>query len=383
MKWKNLYIEKLVSGGLGLSRTESGIAFVSGVLPGETINGYQFRKTGGCPVIKAEEIVISSDKRIKPSCKYFNNCGACNWQYMDYDIQSLQKREIFTECMRRIGKIAELPEIEIFKSEPWNYRLRTQIKISKKSSGYFGGRTNTVVDIDKCMLLHEPLNRLFNTDVKFQRGIEQIKAIYGDKLSTDPVIPGLSDRETTIIVDNKAFLVPGKGFFQSNRYLLKELGTWAAEKISGEFCLDIYGGVGFFSILLNSCFKKGILIDNMRLQTKYAKKNLINNGIKHFKAVCADAGDYLKAGNFPKVDCIIVDPPRIGLTKTVRENIGKIKPRYILSVSCDSGTHARDIGYFKNVLQYEIKDIALFDLYPQTSHMETIALLEYTGTKTV
>ncbi len=383
MKWKNLYIEKLVTGGLGLSRTESGIVFVSGVLQGETINGYQFRKTGGCLVIKADEILNSSDNRIVPKCKYFNNCGACDWQYIDYDKQVQYKKEIFTECMQRIGKIAELPEITVFKSNPWNYRLRTQIKINGKDSGYFSSRTNTVVDIDKCMLLHEPINQLFNKEVKFQRGITQIKAIYGDKLSTDPVIPGLSERETTITVNNKDFIVPGRGFFQSNRFLLKELGAWAEQKIQGESCLDIYGGVGFFSILLNKCFKKGILIENMRLQIKYAERNFKNNEIKHFKAVCADAEKYLESNGLSEVDCIILDPPRTGLSKIVREAIRKIKPKYILSISCDSGTHARDLGYFKNVCGYQINNIALFDLYPQTSHMETIALLEQTDSRPV
>lgn len=380
---KNLYIEKLVAGGYGLARTGSGIVFVTGVLPGETVNGIEYKKTGKTVFVNAEEIVKPSEKRVKPPCEYFGICGGCNWQFMSYETQVGQKKSIFIECLNRIGKMKEFPEIEIFESEPWNYRIRTQIKTKNRKAGFFSLRTNKIVDIENCKILYEPLNRIFENKKIIKKDIKQIKAVFGDKLAMDPVIPGLSFKDAALKVDDYSFLIPGSGFFQNNRFLLKELGTWAGKDISGAFCMDVYGGVGFFSCLLNKCFKKGVLIDNTDGAVKFANKNFIDNGIKHFNAVCSDAGSFLESGKFVKPDCIIIDPPRTGMLKNVRNAICRIKPRFILSISCDPATHSRDIKHLMEDSEYKLKKLALFDLYPQTSHMETAALLETTDIKII
>jgi 23S rRNA (uracil1939-C5)-methyltransferase len=380
MIWKNLYIEKLVAGGYGLARTEAGIVFVSGVIPGETVNGTQYGKKGKTVYIKADEIVISSDKRVEPPCKYYGKCGGCSWQFIDYEEQIRQKREIFTECLRRTGKIREIPEIDVFKSEPRNYRIRSQIRAEKGISGFYSSGTNDIIDIDYCIILDDLINKILTDKKTLPDGI--IKAVAGDKLATEPVIKDLSHTKTNIEAGSYSFLVPGSGFFQSNRFLLKELGTWALNKISGDFCLDIYGGVGFFSIMLNKCFRQCILIDNSQVNTLYAEKNIKNNNLEGFKAVCADAAEFLQKGSFPKPDCIIIDPPRTGMSKKVISAVSGLKPCFILSVSCDPATHARDLNYLVKSAGYSLKELALFDLYPQTSHIETAALLELTGTKT-
>jgi tRNA/tmRNA/rRNA uracil-C5-methylase (TrmA/RlmC/RlmD family) len=97
----------------------------------------------------------------------------------------------------------------------------------------------------------------------------------------------------------------------------------------------------------------------------------------HLTAHCCTAEQFFEKSILKPTDCLIVDPPRPGLSKMVRSSIGQVKPKQLLSISCDPATFSRDAGYFINDCGYSLEKIALFDLYPQTHHCEIAAFFAH------
>lgn len=376
-----LVVEKLVFGGYGLCRSKDGVVFVPGVLPGEHVRILPEKKKQGFTTAQLLEIVKSSPSRRVPPCKWSGVCGGCDWLHIEYEAQLKIKREIFLDCMKRIGKIKEELDPEVNGSSEFNYRIRAQIKVDKSGNvGFFKKSTNEIVSIDNCLLLSERLNdllKVIQTSRVLSHGkIDSLKVIDGgQRIASSPQLADLTEKSTIIKVGDKKFCVRGDSFFQGNRFLLEKLGTWTKPFVGGDTCVDLYGGTGFFSVMLASNFKNGILIESIWDQVESAKVNFFNNGISHFSAMklfAESCGQVVKESP----DLLIVDPPRPGLAKPVREFIAQLKPQKLLYVSCDPSTLARDTGFFVSEAKYKIVKTALFDLYPNTYHMESIVLFE-------
>ncbi len=379
-----LYIEKLIFGGLGLSRTKDGVVFVEQVIPGETVEAEIVGEKSHTPVAYPVKIIEKSPLRRKSPCKYYGICGGCNFQYLEYFQQLNSKKDMFIECLQRIGKINDIPDIELFDSPEWEYRIRAQIKVDleKENLGFFKKKTNEVVSIEQCPLLVPEINTVFRKQKEvvsnLTNRIKQIKIIAGDdNVTAFPVIPDITKNQAKIKVSNRVFSVTGESFFQGNRFLLEKMGTWAKPYVKGNFFIDMFGGIGFFSIILGDKFSRGLLIENNTPQVKCAQRNFAENKMSHIDTEAISAEKYLSRKNPPKTDCLIVDPPRPGLTRKVREGIRDLQPESILYISCNPSTQARDVGFFTKKCGYTIKKAALFDLYPQTHHMETGLLLSY------
>lgn len=373
-------IEKLIFGGLGLARTENGVIFVTDCVPGETVQCNVEGKQQGVPVATVVEIVKQSAFRRQPACKYFGECGGCDWLYIDYEFQVQNKKEIFLDCLKRIGKVISVPEIDIFTSPETNYRIRAQFKGSSSVGyGFFKRKTNDIVRLDYCPLLNDKCNNILSYINKKgfrSTGAKDLKLIAGANGSaSQPVISGITKDTSSIEFGAFNFKVYGDSFFQSNNYLLESMGTWASKWVGGEFCVDLYGGTGFFSVMLGKSFSSGILIENVNAQVELARYNLAVNGCKNITAQHSDSEKMLSFIK-KKPDLLIVDPPRPGLTKEVRNSILKVGPKKILYVSCNPSTQARDINSFIGNSGYSITHAALFDCYPNTHHLETALLLE-------
>jgi 23S rRNA (uracil1939-C5)-methyltransferase len=387
------HIEKLVFGGLGLARTDQGVIFVRDVLPGEKVSAVLEVNQGGQKCAKPVSIEEPSPHRRKPPCAHFGICGGCDWLFGDYEVQLSCKKEIFIECLKRIGKIFSPPDCEVFTSPEFGYRRRVQFKVNSKENGigFFKRKSQQVVPIRFCPLLQSSLNSLLATPGEIIRllpsEIDQVKCIAGQKncIASSPVLKNRTASVTEIQVGNHSFLIPGDGFFQSNAYLCEKLGAWAKGAIGGNFFVDLYGGVGYLAIELHECFKKGIIIDTIESQIVFARKNLINNSIDHITAKTLSAENFLLecSASGTAIDCIILDPPRPGLSKMVCESIVRCLPPFLLYISCNPSTQARDLGYFIRQGGYTIDKMALFDFYPNTHHMETAVLLKRSAQQTV
>jgi 23S rRNA (uracil1939-C5)-methyltransferase len=382
---KLLHIEKLVHGGLGLARTDEGVLFVSDVLPGEKVDALPDTKPTGQKGALPLTIVEPSPHRRKPPCVYFGICGGCDWLFGDYEVQLSSKKAIFIECLKRIGKIASMPDFEVFPSPEFGYRRRVQFKIDriKNAIGFYKRKSREVVPIRHCPLLTPGLNSLLavSEDIiqRLSPTLTQMKCIEGEHhcIASSPVIVSRTFPFTDIRIGNHSFVVSGDGFFQGNAYLCEKLGTWGKDIVHGDLFVDLYGGVGFFSIMLHRCFSTGLIVDNVESQIILARRNLHQNGISHIIARAEDAEQFLSkcCRSHSSIDCLIVDPPRQGLTKKIREKIVQCLPSTLFYVSCNPSTQARDIGFFIHTAGYFINKMALFDLYPNTHHMETIIVL--------
>lgn len=381
-----LKIEKLVFGGYGIAKTSEKVILVEQVLPGEIVEAKITGKKGGLPLARPVHIHEPSLHRRKEPCRYAGLCGGCDWQHITYPAQVEIKRDIFTECLHRIGKIDTFPPISINASPEWKYRIRAQLKIdaTKTGLGFYKKNSHDVVIIQECLLLDPVINAILNEQQKLHIGNDtkysQIKAIAGSAniCASFPILPDRTVNQTQINIDMYNFIVSGKSFFQGNKFINPILGTWAVPFIHGHFFIDMFGGSGFFSILSGKNFSHGILIESDKNLIREAKVNFLHNKISnirtHAESVESFLGDYLT--RYPHPECIIVDPPRPGLTRIVREGIEKLHPEILLYVSCNPSTQARDIGFFVKKCGYFIEQIALFDCYPQTHHMETAILLK-------
>ncbi len=372
-------IEKLIFGGFGLTRTSSGVIFISDVLPGETVEYVIEGKKEGIPLARPVAIVNASEMRRTPECPLFGKCGGCDWQHIDCNFQTQVKKDIFIESLNRIGKIKTIPAIQLFDSPEKNYRIRAQLKSDTQGNwGFYQKKTNKIVKIENCPLLSEPINKLLktlNVDNK-KNEIESVNVIAGDCLvASDPLLAGLTVDCVELSVGEHTFSVYGNNFFQSNRFIVEKMGKWALPMVSGDYCVDLYGGSGFFSIMLGKQFRRGTMIESVKSQVQIAQHNFKQNENSHFKAICTEA-ERFESVIQDKPDLLIVDPPRLGLTKQVRKSITTIAPSKILYVSCNPSTQARDVDVFVNKGGYSITHAALFDCYPNTCHIETALLLE-------
>ncbi|HEX3020030.1 MAG TPA: class I SAM-dependent RNA methyltransferase [Chitinispirillaceae bacterium] len=371
-------IEKMVFGGLGLARTGSGVLFVENGLPGEIVDVVPESKKHDCTVASAVKIVQSSQFRRQPPCKYAGICGGCDWLYIQYPGQLQYKQDIFIDCLKRIGKLNSFPDPEIFASPEFNYRIRAQIKVDQIGNcGFYRRKSNDIVTIEHCPLLCNEINGLLKKISEKSQSVSDgnLKIISGDNnLTSDPVISGITGNSALIRVGEFSFEVTGGSFFQSNRFLLEKLGTWAQPLVSGEMCIDLFGGTGFFSVMLSRNFKRGLLIESVKEQVGMAMKNYRFNGINNFNALHSTA-EQIRNTVKEKPDLLIIDPPRPGLTKKAREEVVRIGSKKILYISCNPSTQARDINFLVNMNGYTVENMALFDLYPNTHHMETAMLL--------
>ena len=328
----------MVHGGLGLSRTDEGVVFVEGVMPGETVEteiGAGARVRGSI-VGTLVGIVEASPMRRKAVCPVFgpNGCGGCDWMHMTYDAQLSIKEGIFRETCARVGRIPTLPSLVVTGSPELGYRRRVQFKIDseKKQAGFFRKKSNDIAPLLHCPLLCKPLNGLLSAIPshfeKLGPGTREIKAVSGDEdvllgkgsethatVASSPVLQGLTGLDTAIRCDSYAFRVLGSGFFQSNLFLAPKLGMLAAEWCGGETFFDLYGGSGFFSVFAASRFSRGFCVDSGEDHAVMAGRTFADNGITSVTVEEGTVLDFLKRAISEKLkpDCCIVDPPRTGL----------------------------------------------------------------------
>jgi len=383
---ERLYIEKLVFGGSGLARTSRGIVFVEGCVPGETVEADITGSRGGVLRAHVREIITPSPDRRTPPCPYAEVCGGCNWQHITYEQQVKSKHDILVDCLRRIGKISDIPPIEVIASPEWNYRTRAQFQIDRRHKllGFFKKRSHKVIGIDHCPVLCPALNAVLEDSERvlsaLHHRITQIRVVSSldSLLASYPVIKGLTHSNTKIRVTGKDMYVSARDFSQANGLLLEKFGLWVRNMVSGDSFMDIFGGVGLFSLLLGDHFKKGTLVEIGRDMTARAAKNLSLNHMHHIETIASSAEDFFSQRLVhlqASTDLMIVNPPRTGLTEVVRRAILKIMPGHLLYVSCNPSTIARDVGFMLGNSGYSIEKGALVDFYPQTHHMETALLL--------
>ena len=413
--------------------------FVPFVLPGEKVEAEIRQEKPGFARGSVTHLIAVSPDRVEARCPYFRQCGGCHYQHIPYEQQLEFKAEILRETLQRIAKIELKSEIRLHASPPWNYRNRTRLQVQTVRQfvlGYFRFGSHEFFPVRECPISSPLLNRVMARlselgGLNCPTAVEEIELFadaadehllawafcgreadkrdllrWAEALERElPEITGVtflaSRRQTSkrpleeddAPMDSKAlaqsgaksvryrtknheYQVSAGAFFQVNRYLIDELVSVVTGDVRGDVALELYAGVGLFSAALAQSFHHILGVEAS--QTAYG--DLLQNVPANVKAVGARTEDYLRNDCLKsrpvrrRPDLVVLDPPRKGAGKVVIRSLVELGAPRIRYVSCDPATLARDIAPLL-AAGYHIEEAHLFDLFPETFHIESVLLL--------
>lgn len=296
----------------------------------------------------------------KSLCPYFGKCGGCNNAASAED----QLKEKQQHLVEEFSKLSPSTVIENPVSGPSeHYRSRARFRYSKQGLSFYEEHSNTPIIIRECPVLDQQLNDFLKNPPKLN--LWELKDAELSCISTDKGVV-YKDQMGWVTVNDKKLPVAGDVFFQSNRLLLPQLIDYVVSHVAGKYVMDLYAGVGTFSAFLEDKYTVTAVEINKRCLS-LAKQHLKNT---NFFASPVEKWNPKKQ----HVDTVIVDPPRVGLDKTVPSLIASFNPSTVIYVSCYLPTMLRDLKQFQS-LGYTIRTAKLFDFYPHTSHVETVVLM--------
>lgn len=403
-------IESVENEAAGVAKIHNMVVFVPKALTGERVRIRITEIKKNYAKGKLIEVIEKSNNRINPSCPYYNECGGCNLKHQKH-LENLNfKTNKVKNAIKRIAKLDIKVNniVESVKND--NYRNKASFKVENDKIGFYIEGTYQLVDIKECKLMRSEINdALYYIRCYIKNNKNNIKSItikYGnatneilidiysvddnDKLICNYLIDNIINLKTIIfndkvmykdgyinqIINGLMFNCSSKSFFQVNDLQAEKLYSKAislANLKKSDTVLDLYCGTGTIASLLSNYVKKVIGIEIVEDAIEDAKCNLIINNINNVKFICGDASK--KIGKIKeKIDVIFVDPPRRGMDKKTIFFLKSIKAEKIIYISCNPVTLARDLSYLSDL--YDTKEITPFDMFPNTSHVECVAVLK-------
>jgi len=430
-----LTIEKLIYGGDGLARTAPGTdgrsmaVFVPFVLPGEKVEAEIRQGKTGFARGSVTQLIEMSPDRIEARCPYFRQCGGCHYQHIAYERQLEFKAGILRETLQRIAKIELKTDLRLHASPPWNYRNRARLQVQTSPEfalGYFQFGSHKFLAVQECPISSPLINRVMARLLEFGGlncpvAVEEIELFadaaderllawafcgpeaeqkdllrWAEALQHElPEIAGATFFSTRRRLEDADALIDAKplaqsgakairyqtkrheyqvsagAFFQVNRHLIDELVTVVTGNASGAAALDLYAGVGLFSVAMAGSFHHIFSVE----ASQTALGDLLQNVPANVKAAGARTEDYLRSQpvrNRPEL--VVLDPPRTGAGSAVIRSLVELGAPRVRYVSCDPSTLARDLAPLL-ASGYHIEEAHLFDLFPETFHIESVMLL--------
>jgi 23S rRNA (uracil1939-C5)-methyltransferase len=415
-------VEKMVYGGAGLGRLPSGpVVFVSGALPGELVRARVYGKRKGVYHAVTEDVLEPSPDRVTPPCDGEKQCTGATWPFIAYPAQLRLKQEILLDTLRRTGGMEPKQTLPIIPSPKTDhYRLRTQFNVRTEKGeqrfGFFRQGSYSLVEVEDAFLIHPLINRTLTAIRKLVDILPPLLEIHinaspagevhvilfgaGDSLKPqDAFFTGLRKAVPEVIgiagfakkrkafslginilsleVDGLALKATEGNFFQvnwdQNLNMVRTVLDFAAPAAS-ETVLDLYCGIGNFSLPLAKRAAKVIGIESGYGAIDDAKKNAALNSITNAEFFADD----LQRGLKPllerklKAEVVVLDPPRAGATLKTLERILAFVPRKIVYVSCNPSTLARDLKLF-HLFGFRLHRLQPVDMFPWTYHIECVA----------
>lgn len=428
-------IEKLVYGGEGLARENGETLFVPFVLPGEQVEVEIAERKKKLLRGRLTQLLKPSPDRIEPRCPHFGICGGCDYQHIAYDAQLALKEEILRETLRRIGRIDWKERIAVHRSPPWQYRNRAQWKVRPLGSsakgmtsrpdasiGYFRARSSELCPIETCSIISPKLLTVFQALrsalangalPQILREVEAFVDATDDHLLltiTCSGVPRLSEpllqafakvvpsAKSILLRDvqgehmalsgrgflhyqvlNQQFRVGHLSFFQVNRFLVEEMAALVRDLAgTGDRAFDLYAGVGLFTAFLANRFSQIAAVEADPASARDLEDQIRPKGkpiTVHNHSASAFLAKWRSKRSSSPPDAVVVDPPRAGLEDGVAEQLITLEPGLIVYVSCDPATLARDLAKLTAKV-YTLREVHLFDMFPQTYHIESVVLLD-------
>ena len=409
-----LTIEKPVAGGRMLARHEGQVVFVAGAIPGERVRARVERVAKHLAFAVSVDVLDASPDRRGVDIDWA--CGGSLYAHIAYERQVLLKAELVADAFERIGKLELDAPVRVRASKEEGYRMRARLHAADGATGFFRegthqlcpaaptrqllAETTAAVDRVCAVVLPQGLTGLRACDVSeniaaTERAILlELDAIDRAPVNVEPVegVTGLLFAETQssrltvaygspYVTDRLAFESGTaslthhvQSFFQGNRYLLADLAARVVEQVPEGPIVDLYAGVGLFAVSLAVHGRRNITaVEGDRASARDLEANAAHHS-PAIRVVHGSVEAYLERARPDAARTLIVDPPRTGISRQAMSGLVALKAARIVYVSCDAPTLARDMKRFKEV-GYELSHIEAFDLFPNTPHVETLAVL--------
>ena len=433
-----LNIDDLTVDGAGIGRYDGQIVFVQKALPSECIETKIIKAKKNYAIGLLQRILKSSSERVDPFCPVFGKCGGCSLQHLSYIDQLNYKSNYVQQCLKRIGGIdIKRPEIIPSDNEK-EYRNKASFPVAQINgeivAGFYAHHTHRVIP-SYCAVQHSQINKVKDIVVDWAKekgisaydektgkgslrhivvrrssigeimtGIVSTERIIDDELierltavkGMSSIIENINSSKGNNILGSKSTPVYGSGYINEkygdvkfkaslNSFLqINHVQTEKLYEIALEFAdvkqtdtvFDLFCGIGTISLLAAKKAKSVVGIEYVQQAVDNAIENAELNGITNASFLAGDAGEKLDEAIelVGRPDVVILDPPRKGCDEALVKKLCELKPSRIVYVSCSPSTLARDVALLKEG-GYVLEEIKAVDMFPQTTHVETVISL--------
>ncbi|MDP1603191.1 MAG: 23S rRNA (uracil(1939)-C(5))-methyltransferase RlmD [Legionella sp.] len=430
---KSAEIEKFSHDGRGIARIDGKTTFIQGALPGETVEFQYTQVKKDYDEGRTISILSPSNLRAEPRCPHYEMCGGCSLQHLSEDAQIHVKQSLLLDSLQRIGHTEPDTLLEPLTSSSWNYRNKARLSVryvEKKQATLVGFREKSnpryIAEINQCPVLNAKVDaeivnlRKLIDSLDSPQVIAQIEVAAGDEdvalifrnlaaLSASDeeklrcfgeesgfilfLQPGGTDTVTLFYPESSSqflsYALPADklrykfyptDFTQVNAELNRKMVARAMELMAltpEDVVLDLFCGLGNFSLPLALRCKKVIGIEGSDAMVERAQNNALANNISNTEFYCRDLdkADALATIAPQGLTKILIDPPRTGALEIVKQ-MDKLNPERVVYVSCNPATLARDSDILVNQHGYRLTAAGVMDMFPHTAHVESIAVFE-------
>ncbi len=424
-------IADTLADGRGVAHTEGKTVFIPGALTGEKVVFRRRRRRRRFDEGELIEVLEASPQRIEPRCEVFGRCGACSLQHLAPEQQLGLKQAVLLDNLDRIGDLVPEKVLEPVTGPVWGYRRKARLAVKdviRKGRVLVGFREQGkpyVIDMRRCETLHpevgEQLTELASlvAELTIRARLPQIEVAVGDEATVlvmrvlDP--PSREDLDKLADYSHRTghhvLLQPGGSdtihplpnfhtdfdlayslpefdldihfaptdFIQVNKVVNQQMVHRVVELLalgSKSRVLDLFCGLGNFTLPIARRAGYVLGIEGSVVMVASAQANAARAGLENaeFRAADLTKSDSLRALADDSFDAVLLDPPRAGAGE-ILDQLGKISPPRIVYVSCHPATLARDAGRLVDDFGYRLAAAGIMDMFPQTSHVESVALL--------
>jgi 23S rRNA (uracil1939-C5)-methyltransferase len=419
--------------GRGIARIDGKAIFVEGGLPGETVAITILKKKPTFDVGRVDAVLKSNAARVTPHCPHFGICGGCSHQHFDAGAQVAAKQRTLEDALWRLGRVRPAQLLPPIHGPSWEYRHRARLSVRhvvKKGGmliGFHERKSSYVADMNSCAVLPRkisdllPALRLLTGGLSVRDRLPQIELAVGDGENAAHVLvlrilaPLSSEDETALASFAAAhgvqfYLQPGgpataapmtpsqpplayvlpefdlrfpyspTEFTQVNPAINRVLVRRAMMLLDprpGERIADFFCGIGNFTLPIARCGAMALGVEGSAALVARAAENAAANGLAanaKFAVANLFAATPESVEAFGLLDKILIDPPREGAIELVKALGGDGPPNRIVYVSCNPATLARDASVLVHDHGYELAAAGVINMFPHTSHVESIAL---------
>jgi len=360
-----LWVSDLSRAGAGVAKDDSGrVIFIPFTAPGDRVSARIINQKSKYAQAELLTVLQASAQRQEPKCPVFGRCGGCDWQHIDYPLQWQTKVSGVKESlMRTLGVVPQLLR-EYPARQIWSYRNRIQLHGNKDNLGYYAKSSHKIIPVERCAIAREELNDYLQS-VREQAKTHNRPYKVELELLTDGSVRATWNRATG-----------SSGFQQINSEQNQNLRQWVLENISKQQpVLDLYGGSANLSAQLASCAPH---IDCVDLTDRKNNHHWPENISFHHSDVFTWVVNKANQPQRNAQPCsAIIDPPRGGMPEQLGQfidSLQRLNVTEVIAVGCKTDTWTRDLAGFVNK-GWRLEQVAVFDFFPHTPHVESAALL--------